>query len=76
VASVRIEDQDGAVFAGISAGLPESGALVEQVVVGNPFADGCHGGFRRHSQRETMRRRTLYGIETAQESRNDFLNVK
>ena len=58
------------------------GALVEQVVarlrvvVGNPFADGCHGGFRRHSQRETMRRRTLYGIETAQESRNDFLNVK
>ena len=58
------------------------GALVEQVaawlriVVRNPFADGCHGGFRRHSQRETMRRRTLYGIETAQESRNDFLNVK
>ena len=82
VASVQIEDEDGTVFAGDLDRLAGGEALVEQVetrfpfVGRNPFAEACHGGFRRHSQRETMRRRTLYGIETAQESRNDFLNVK
>ena len=46
VASVGIEDEDGAVCAEDLDGLAEGGALVEQVeallriVVGNPFADG------------------------------------
>ena len=44
--SVRIEDEDGTVFAGDLDRLASAGALVEQVVArfpivcGNPFADG------------------------------------
>ena len=52
MASVAVENEDGAVFAGDLDRLAGVGALVEQVaawlriVVGNPFADGREAGGR------------------------------